>query len=279
MQIVFVKKKKGCKNFMEMQTDSVETVKSIASDLKAAEPIVSVKNLTVTGKDGRLLVDHLSLQLKRGETLGLVGESGSGKTLTLKSLIGLLPKNLSESYEEKKINGNVAMIFQNPMSALDPLCPVFAQLIEVVMIRQNVSKKEAACRAKELIERLGLPKELSKKDRLPSELSGGQCQRILIAMALACKPDVLLCDEPTTALDVTVQKQTLDLILSLQKEMNFAILFVTHNLAVAAGICSHLAVMHHGKIVERAATKEILLTPKDEYTKMLLSAILRIPHR
>ena len=279
MQIVFVKKKKGCKNFMEMQTDSVETVKSIASDLKAAEPIVSVKNLTVTGKDGRLLVDHLSLQLKRGETLGLVGESGSGKTLTLKSLIGLLPKNLSESYEEKKINGNVAMIFQNPMSALDPLCPVFAQLIEVVMIRQNVSKKEAACRAKELIERLGLPKELSKKDRLPSELSGGQCQRILIAMALACKPDVLLCDEPTTALDVTVQKQTLDLILSLQKEMNFAILFVTHNLAVAAGICSHLAVMHHGKIVERAATKEILLTPKDEYTKMLLSAILRIPQK
>ena len=279
MQIVFVKKKKGCKNFMEMQTDSVETVKSIASDLKAAEPIVSVKNLTVTGKDGRLLVDHLSLQLKRGETLGLVGESGSGKTLTLKSLIGLLPKNLSESYEEKKINGNVAMIFQNPMSALDPLCPVFAQLIEVVMIRQNVSKKEAACRAKELIERLGLPKELSKKDRLPSELSGGQCQRILIAMALACKPDVLLCDEPTTALDVTVQKQTLDLILSLQKEMNFAILFVTHNLAVAAGICSHLAVMHHGKIVERAATKEILLTPKDKYTKMLLSAILRIPHK
>lgn len=279
MQIVFVKKKKGCKNFMEKQTDSVETVKSIASDLKAVEPIVSVKNLIVTGKDGRLLVDHLSLQLKRGETLGLVGESGSGKTLTLKSLIGLLPKNLSESYEEKKINGNVAMIFQNPMSALDPLCPVFAQLIEVVMIRQNVSKKEAACRAKELIERLGLPKELSKKDRLPSELSGGQCQRILIAMALACKPDVLLCDEPTTALDVTVQKQTLDLILSLQKEMNFAILFVTHNLAVAAGICSHLAVMHHGKIVERAATKEILLTPKDEYTKMLLSAILRIPHR
>lgn len=279
MQIVFVKKKKGCKNFMEKQTDSVETVKSIASDLKAVEPIVSVKNLIVTGKDGRLLVDHLSLQLKRGETLGLVGESGSGKTLTLKSLIGLLPKNLSESYEEKKINGNVAMIFQNPMSALDPLCPVFAQLIEVVMIRQNVSKKEAVCRANELIERLGLPKELSKKDRLPSELSGGQCQRILIAMALACNPDVLLCDEPTTALDVTVQKQTLDLILSLQKEMNFAILFVTHNLAVAAGICSHLAVMHHGKIVERAATKEILLTPKDEYTKMLLSAILRIPHR
>ena len=218
---------------MEKQTDSVETVKSIASDLKAVEPIVSVKNLIVTGKDGRLLVDHLSLQLKRGETLGLVGESGSGKTLTLKSLIGLLPKNLSESYEEKKINGNVAMIFQNPMSALDPLCPVFAQLIEVVMIRQNVSKKEAVCRANELIERLGLPKELSKKDRLPSELSGGQCQRILIAMALACNPDVLLCDEPTGALDYHTSKDILELLEQINQDYGTTILIVTHNDAIA----------------------------------------------
>ena len=251
---------------MDMQINSVES-------------IVSVKNLTVTGKDGRLLVDHLSLQLQRGETLGLVGESGSGKTLTLKSLVGLLPKNLKEQYEEKQINGNVAMIFQNPMSALDPLCPVFAQLTEVVMIRQNVSKKEAQLRAERLLVRLGLPAELSKNDRLPSELSGGQCQRILIAIALACNPDVLLCDEPTTALDVTVQKQTLDLIQALQKEMNFAILFVTHNLAVAASICSRLAVMQNGKIVESAKTKQLLQAPQDAYTKMLLSAILRIPHR
>ena len=251
---------------MYMQTNSIE-------------PIVSVKKLTVTRKDGRRLVDHLSLQLRRGETLGLVGESGSGKTLTLKSIVGLLPSNLKEQCEEKKINGNVAMIFQNPMSALDPLCPVFAQLTEVVMIRQNVSKKEAHLRAEKLLTRLGLPKELSKKDRLPSELSGGQCQRILIAMALACNPDVLLCDEPTTALDVTVQKQTLDLIQTLQKEMNFAILFVTHNLAVAASICSRLAVMQNGKIVESAETKKLLQEPQDAYTKMLLSAILRIPRR
>ncbi len=251
---------------MDIQTNSIE-------------PIVSIKNLIVTRKDGRLLVDHLSLQLRRGETLGLVGESGSGKTLTLKSLVGLLPKNLKEQYEEKKISGNVAMIFQNPMSALDPLCPVFDQLTEVVRIRQNVSKKEARFRAEKLLTRLGLPAELSKKDRLPSELSGGQCQRILIAMALACNPDVLLCDEPTTALDVTVQKQTLDLIQDLQKEMNFAILFVTHNLAVAASICSHLAVMQNGKIVESAETKQLLQTPQEAYTKMLLSAILRVPHR
>lgn len=251
---------------MDMQTNSIE-------------PIVSIKNLTVTGKDGRLLVDHLSLQLRRGETLGLVGESGSGKTLTLKSIVGLLPGNLKEQYEKKQIGGNVAMIFQNPMSALDPLYPVLKQLTEVVMTRQNVSKKEARLRAEKLLTRLGLPEELSKKDRLPSELSGGQCQRILIAMALACNPDVLLCDEPTTALDVTVQKQTLDLIQNLQTEMNFAILFVTHNLAVAASICSRLAVMQNGKIVESADTKKLLLAPQNAYTKQLLAAILRIPNR
>lgn len=250
---------------MEMQTDS--------------RPIVFVKNLTVTGKDGRPLVDHLSLQLRRGETLGLVGESGSGKTLTLKSIAGLLPGNLKEQCEEKQIGGNVAMIFQNPMSALDPLCPVFKQLTEVIMIRQNVSKKEAHLRAEKLLMRLDLLEELSGKDRYPSELSGGQCQRILIAIALACNPDVLLCDEPTTALDVTIQKKTLNLIQTLQKEMNFAILFVTHNLAAAANVCSHLAVMQNGKIVESADTKKLLLAPQNAYTKQLLAAILCIPHR
>ena len=243
------------------------------------DPIISLKNLVVKGKDGRLLVDHLSLQLRRGETLGLVGESGSGKTLTLRSIIGLLPEGLQEQSDEKEISKNTAMIFQNPMSALDPLCSVFDQLTEVVFFRRNVSRLQARETAKELLKRLGLPEELSKTKRLPSELSGGQCQRILIAMALACKPDVLLCDEPTTALDVTVQKQTLELICSLQKEMNFAVLFVTHNLAVAADICSRLAVMHNGRIVETGNTKEVLCAPKDAYTKMLLSAILRIPPR
>lgn len=243
------------------------------------DPIISLKNLVVKGKDGRLLVDHLSLQLRRGETLGLVGESGSGKTLTLRSIIGLMPDGLRECFDEKKINGNTAMIFQNPMSALDPLCPVFKQLTEVILFRQNVSKMQAREAAKELLNRLGLPAELSEKDRLASELSGGQCQRILIAMALACKPDVLLCDEPTTALDVTVQKQTIELIRTLQREMNFSVLFVTHNLAVAADICSRLAVMQNGRIVEEGSTKEVLCAPKDAYTKMLLSAILRIPPR
>lgn len=155
-QIVFTEKEKVIEKDFDMDMK-----------IEPTESIVTVKNLTVTGKDGRLLVDHLSLQLRRGETLGLVGESGSGKTLTLKSLMNLLPSTLTEQHDEKTINGNAAMIFQNPMSALDPLCPVLSQLTEVVMVRQNVSKGEARLRAEKLLKRLGLPDELAKKDRLP----------------------------------------------------------------------------------------------------------------
>ena len=243
------------------------------------DTVVCLKNLVITAADQRILVDHVSLKIHKGETLGLVGESGSGKTLTLRSLLGLLPGELGEMYDEKTVNGNAAMIFQNPVSALDPLCPVFAQLTEVVRFRQRVGKKEAQKRAKELMERLALPLELAQQDRLPAQLSGGQCQRVLIAMALACCPDILLCDEPTTALDVTVQKQTLALIQSLQREMNFAVLFVTHNLAVAAGLCSRLAVMQNGRIVEAGKTEQVLGAPGDAYTSLLLSSILSIPPR
>lgn len=243
------------------------------------DSVISLRNLVVTAKDQGNLVDHVSLQISRGETLGLVGESGSGKSMTLRSLMGLLPGDTQESYDEKTVNGNAAMIFQNPVSALDPLCPVFSQVAEVVRLRQGVGKQEARVRAQRLMGRMGLPEELSRKDRLPSQLSGGQCQRVLIAMALACRPDILLCDEPTTALDVTVQKQTLELIQSLQKELNFAMLFVTHNLAVAAGLCSRLAVMKDGRIVEEGETGQVLGAPRNEYTKTLLSAILSIPVR
>ena len=171
------------------------------------------------------------------------------------------------------------MIFQDPMSSLNPVYPIGDQIAENIREHEKVTKREALDRARKLLEDLEIPSAAERLGDYPHQFSGGMKQRVMIAIAMACNPRILIADEPTTALDVTVQKQTLDLILSLQKEMNFAILFVTHNLAVAAGICSHLAVMHHGKIVERAATKEILLTPKDAYTKMLLSAILRIPHR
>ena len=241
--------------------------------------ILGVEGLNLFDRAGNRLVRDVSLSLRAGETLGLVGESGSGKTLTLKSLIGLLPEGIRETYAARRDNPNCAMIFQNPMSALDPLCPVFRQLCEIIALRQKTAPRETRERALGLVRRLALPEELATADRLPGSLSGGQCQRLLIAMALACKPQVLLCDEPTTALDVTVQKQVLALIRDLQREHGFAILFVTHNLAVAAQLCENLAVMRGGQIVERGPTRQVLAAPQDEYTKMLTGAILPVPER
>ena len=243
------------------------------------KPVLEVKKLNLYDRAGNRLVRDLSLSLSAGETLGLVGESGSGKTLTLKSLIGLLPAGIREECGARLDNPNCAMIFQNPQSALDPLCPVFRQLCEVISTRQKTGTEETRRLAKALLRRLALPEELAVDDRYPGSLSGGQCQRILIAMALACRPEVLLCDEPTTALDVAVQKQTLQLIGELQAELGFAVVFVTHNLAVAAQLCRRLAVMRKGRIVEEGPTEQVLLHPRDEYTKTLIGAILPVPER
>jgi ABC-type glutathione transport system ATPase component len=169
------------------------------------------------------------------------------------------------------------MVFQDPRGALDPLCPVVKQLAEVVYYRQQVSRRAARTIALELLERLGLPDSLRKKDRYPSQLSGGQCQRVVIALALACKPGILLCDEPTTALDVTVQRQIIDTITSLQHELGFAMVFVTHNLAIAANLCSRLYVMKQGQIVEHGETLSLLQHPADPYTQMLIDSVLPLP--
>lgn len=241
--------------------------------------VLKVENLCLTNRKGEFLVDHVSLSLRRGETLGLVGESGSGKTMTLRSLIGLLPKGISQSCDLMQMDGSCGMIFQNPLSALDPLCPAAAQLTEIIRLRQKKTKGQAREAAGELIRKLSLPEDLMVHDRYPGELSGGQCQRILIAMALACKPDILLCDEPTTALDVTVQKQTLELIRSLQRELHFSVIFVTHNLAVAANICDSFCVMQHGKIVEQGGMEQIFERPQYPYTKILLESVLTVPGR
>ncbi len=241
--------------------------------------ILEVQGLNLYDRAGQRLVRDVSLAVHAGETLGLVGESGSGKTLTLRSLIGLLPEGIRETSAHRLDNPNCAMIFQNPQSALDPLCPVFRQLTEVVALRQRVSAAEAKTRAARLLSRLALPEELALRDRLPGSLSGGQCQRLLIAMALACQPEVLLCDEPTTALDVSVQRQTLALIRTLQQELGFAIVFVTHNLAVAAQLCERLLVMRAGEIVEQGPTRRILTAPAEPYTRMLTDAILSVPER
>ena len=241
--------------------------------------ILGVEGLNLYDRAGNHLVKDVSLSLRAGETLGLVGESGSGKTLTLRSLIGLLPEGIREEHAARRDNPDCAMIFQNPMSALDPLCPVFRQLCEVIALRQKTGPAETRDRARTLLRRLSLPEDLAEADRLPGSLSGGQCQRLLIALALSCSPAALLCDEPTTALDVTVQKQTLSLIRELQRERGFAILFVTHNLAVAAQVCENLAVMRRGEIVERGPARRLLTAPAHEYTKMLTAAILPVPER
>ena len=267
------------------------------------ENVLEIKDLSVDFMTVRGIVyavQGVDLEVKQGEIHGIVGESGCGKSVTSKSVIRLHNEEttryagdiyIRDDSGEKDVlamnkkqlrdfrGSTAAMIFQDPMTSLDPIMKAGEQIAEMLRAKKNLNRREAREKVIEMFEKIGITPAEKRYEQYPFEMSGGMLQRIMIAMALICEPKLLIADEPTTALDVTVQKQTLDLILSLQKEMNFAILFVTHNLAVAAGICSHLAVMHHGKIVERAATKEILLTPKDEYTKMLLSAILRIPHR
>jgi ABC-type glutathione transport system ATPase component len=221
------------------------------------------------------LLNDVSFAIYPGEGLGLVGESGSGKTLTLRAAAGLLPSGVIQTGGQVRCNGRCALIFQDPVSSLDPLVPAAAQLAEVVSYRQNLSRKKAYTVAVDLLNTLGLPGSLAQ--RYPHQLSGGQCQRILIAMALACKPRLLLCDEPTTALDVTVQRQILETIKNLRKELGFAVLFVTHNLAIASSMCSTLYVMKEGRIVERGNALALLQNPRESYTRVLIEAVLPLP--
>ncbi len=239
--------------------------------------ILEVKDLSLATKHDQKLVNRVSFALGRGETLGLVGESGSGKSLTLRAILGLLPRGVEKAGGIIKSDAVSAMVFQDPRGSLDPLCPVVKQLTEVVRFRQQVSKKAARGIALELLEMLGLPDSIKIADRYPSQLSGGQCQRVVIAIALACKPGILLCDEPTTALDVTVQKQIIEKISALQKELGFAMVFVTHNLAVAAATCSKLCVMKNGEIVEQGDTLDVLQNPQNPYTQMLMDSVLPVP--
>ncbi|MFH9853044.1 ABC transporter ATP-binding protein [Streptomyces althioticus] len=257
---------------------------------------LSVRDLRVrfSTEDGIVkAVDGLSFDVERGKTLGIVGESGSGKSVTNLTVLGLHnPKTstvegeillegqdlvTTPEKEMEKLRGNkVAMIFQDPLTALSPYYTVGRQIAEPYMKHTGASKKEARERAIEMLTKVGIPQPKTRVDDYPHQFSGGMRQRAMIAMALVCDPDLLIADEPTTALDVTVQAQILDLLKDLQQEFGSAIIFITHDLGVISDMADDLLVMYSGRAVERGSVREVLREPKHPYTWGLLSSMPRL---
>ena len=239
-------------------------------------------------------VDGVSFHVDKGETLGLVGESGCGKSVSALSIMRLIPnppgkivggqiilggKNVLELDEKqvRDIRGNeVSMIFQEPMTSLNPVFTCGSQIEEAVILHQKVSKKEARQKAIEMLRLVGIPAPEQRVREYPHQLSGGMRQRVMIAMALSCNPSLLLADEPTTALDVTIQAQILELLERLQRELHMAVIMITHDLGVIAEVASRVAVMYAGKIVEYAGVQEIFNTPRHPYTQGLLRSIPKL---
>lgn len=237
-------------------------------------------------------VDGISFSLEKGKTLGIVGESGCGKSVTSLSLMRLIaaPGKISRGSirfndrslldlpetEMRKIRGNdIAMIFQEPMTSLNPVFSVGNQIQEAILLHQKVSARQAWERAVEMLTLVGIPEPARRANDYPHQLSGGMRQRVMIAMALSCHPQLLIADEPTTALDVTIQAQILDLVRKLQREMNASMLLITHDLGVVAETCDHVAVMYAGKIVEYGSVTDIFHRPQHRYTQGLLNSV---PH-
>jgi len=238
-------------------------------------------------------VDGLSFNLERGETLGIVGESGSGKSVTSLSIMGLHPAGTAEISGDVVLNGdslvgaspehvrrlrgkNMAMIFQDPLSAMHPYYSVGHQIIEAYRVHNRVSKQVARKHAIDMLDRVGIPQPGSRVDDYPHQFSGGMRQRAMIAMALSCDPELLIADEPTTALDVTVQAQILDLIRDLQQEFNSAVIIITHDLGVVAELADDILVMYAGRSVEYATAHEIFTDPRHPYTWGLLGSMPRL---
>ena len=238
-------------------------------------------------------LNDVSIHLNDGEVLGFVGESGSGKSVTAYSLMGLTAfpgklvggtidfnghriNDLSEK-EFRKIRGNeVSIIFQDPMTSLNPVYTIGNQIMEVILLHTDKNKEQARARAKELLELVGINEPEKRLKQYPHELSGGMRQRVMIAIALACEPKLLIADEPTTALDVTIQAQILELMMELKEKLGMAIIMITHDLGVVASMCDKIAVMYAGRIVEYGTTDDIFYNPKHEYTKGLLKSIPRL---
>jgi oligopeptide transport system ATP-binding protein len=267
------------------------------------EKILSIRDLQISFAtySGRInAIRGLNLDLYRGETLAIVGESGSGKSVTMKAAMGIMSNNqevtsgtinftyyrdnnekvevdilkLSKKELQTRINGKrIAMVFQDPMTSLNPTMSIGAQIMEGMIRHYKTSKKEAHKRAVELLELVGITDAENRIKNYPHQLSGGMRQRVAIAIALACNPDLLICDEPTTALDVTIQAKILELIKDLQKKLNISVIYITHDFGVVAKVADYVAVMYAGRIVEKGTVEEIFFEPKHPYTWGLLSAM------
>ncbi len=270
---------------------------------EAAEKILDIRNLDISFKTNAGVVHAIrgvNFDLCRGETVAIVGESGSGKSVTVKSVMGLLDANatvnsgeilytyqapngegktvdllkLSKKELRQHINGQrIAMVFQDPMTSLDPTMTIGKQIMEGMFLHLNMSKEEARKRAIELLDMVGIPDAEKRFKNYPHQLSGGMRQRVVIAIALSAQPDILICDEPTTALDVTIQARILEMIMDIQKKMKLSVIYITHDLGVVAKVADYVNVMYAGKIVEVGNVDEIFYDPKHPYTWGLLSSM------
>ena len=262
-----------------------------------SENILTVKDLKTyfyTASGIAKAVDGVSFNISKGETMGIVGESGSGKSVTSSSIIRLLPPRTGKivggsiefegkdvlALSKKELNDfrgkDIAVIFQDPMTSLDPVFKIGKQMTEMIMAHQNVTKDEAWKMAVEALSKVGIPEPEKRMNSYPYELSGGMCQRVIIAMAVCCKPKLIIADEPTTALDVTVQAQVLELLKELQRDMDTAILLITHNLGVVWEMCDKVMVMYAGNTVEFTDTKTLYSNPRHPYTWGLLDSMPKL---
>ncbi|WP_457253781.1 ABC transporter ATP-binding protein [Pedococcus sp. P5_B7] len=274
-----------------------ETIENVQTRGNREEPLLSVRDLRVTftrqGEKPFVAVDGVSFDVRPGETVGLVGESGCGKSVTSLAIMGLLPQRgvkvegevlygganlLTQSREQMRDRRgrDLGMIFQDPLSSLNPVVPIGLQVTEVLERHKGLSRKAATPLAREMLEKVGIPDPVRRLKDYPHQLSGGMRQRALIAMALACEPRLLIADEPTTALDVTIQAQILALLKDLVEENGTALVMITHDLGVVAGLVDRVNVLYAGRIVERGDRHPLFATPRHPYTHGLLASIPRL---
>ena len=263
----------------------------------ATDNVLEIKNLhTYFYTDGGVIkaVDGVDVELRRGATLGIVGESGSGKSVTSLSVMGLLTGTkgkiadgeilldgddivkLTKEQQRKLRGSKISMIFQEPMTSLNPVMKIGDQVAECVLQHEKISKKEALKKAEDMLRKTGVPRVEHMMKEYPFQLSGGQRQRVMIAMALVCKPEILIADEPTTALDVTIQAQILDLINELKEKLGTSVMMITHDLGVIAEVADDVMVMYAGKVVEYGSADDIFESPKHPYTSGLMNCIPKL---